>query len=144
MTMKKSMLKGLPQLNVQEDTICASCQYVKAHQLPYEDSEYRAKEPLELVHSDVFSPMKQPSISGFRYMITFINDFLRYIWVYFIKEKSEALSKFKEFKETVEKEVDQRICCLRTDNGGEYTSYEFSKYLQDYKICQQLTCPNMP
>ncbi|KAG6528974.1 hypothetical protein ZIOFF_011166 [Zingiber officinale] len=33
------------------------------------------KEPLELVHSDVFGPVKQPSIDGMRYMVTFIDDF---------------------------------------------------------------------
>ena len=127
--MKKSMLKGLPQLDVREDTISASCQYGKEHQLPYEDFKYRAKEPLDLVHSDVFGPIKQPSISSFWYMITSIDDFSRYVLVYFIKEKYEALSKFKEFKKTIEKEVDQKIRCLSTDNRGEYTSYEFSKYL---------------
>ena len=62
-------------------------------------------------------------------MITFINDYLRYVWVHFMKEKSKALSKFKEFKDTIEKEVNKMIKCLRTDNGGEYTLYEFSKYL---------------
>ncbi|KAI4353893.1 hypothetical protein L6164_002814 [Bauhinia variegata] len=65
---KKLMLKGLPQLDVRTDTICAGCQYGKAHQLPYEESKFKAKEPLELVHSDVFGPVKQPSISGMRYM----------------------------------------------------------------------------
>ena len=63
--MKKFMLKGLPQLDVREDTVCAGWQYGKAHQLLYKDSEYRTKEPLELVHSDIFGPLKQPSISGF-------------------------------------------------------------------------------
>ena len=47
--------------------------------MSYKDSTYRAKEPLELVHSNVFGPIKQPSICGFRYMITFINDFSRYV-----------------------------------------------------------------
>ena len=61
--MKKSMLKGLPQLEVRTETICAGCQYGKAHQLPYEDSKFKAKAPLELVHSDVFGQVKQPSIS---------------------------------------------------------------------------------
>ena len=28
---KKAMLKGLPQLDVQEDVICTRCQYGKAH-----------------------------------------------------------------------------------------------------------------
>ena len=82
--MKKSMLKGLPQLDVRTNTVCAGCQYGKAHQLPYEESKFKAKEPLELVHSDVFGPVKQPSISGMRYMVTFIDDFSRYVWVFFV------------------------------------------------------------
>ena len=49
--MNKSLVKGLPQLECREDTVYARCQYGKAHQLPYQDSKFRAKEPLELVHS---------------------------------------------------------------------------------------------
>ncbi|CAL9028014.1 unnamed protein product, partial [Prunus brigantina] len=142
--MKKSMLKGLPQLDVRTDTVCAGCQYGKAHQLPYEESKFKAKEPLELIHSDVFGPVKQPSISGMRYMVTFIDDFSRYVWVFFMKEKSDTFSKFKEFKEIVEGEVGKKIICLRTDNGGEYTSNEFCQYLRESRIRHQFTCANTP
>jgi len=141
---KKSMLKGLPQLDVRTNTVCAGCQYGKAHQLPYEESKFKAKKPLELIHSDVFGPVKQPSIGGMRYMVTFIDDFSRYVWTFFMKEKSEAFSKFKEFKEIVEGEVEQKIRCLRTDNGGEYSSREFSQYLRECQIRHQYTCANTP
>ncbi|KAL0325093.1 UNVERIFIED_CONTAM: Retrovirus-related Pol polyprotein from transposon RE2 [Sesamum radiatum] len=67
--MKKSMLKGLSKLEVRKDTVCAGSQYGKAHQLPYEESNFRAKEPLELIHSDVFGPVKQASIGGMKYMV---------------------------------------------------------------------------
>ena len=100
--MKKSMLKGLPQQEVKAETVCAGCQYDKAHQLPYEESKFRAKASLGLIHSDVFGLVKQPYISGMRYMETFIDEFSRYVWVFFMKEKSNTLSKFKEFRETVE------------------------------------------
>uniref|UniRef100_A0A2N9IT58 Integrase catalytic domain-containing protein n=1 Tax=Fagus sylvatica TaxID=28930 RepID=A0A2N9IT58_FAGSY len=141
---KKSMLKGLPQLDVRTDTVCAGCQYGKAHQLPYEESKFKAKEPLELVHSDVFGPVKQPSIGGMRYMVTFIDDFSRYVWVFFMKEKSDTFSKFKEFRESAEGEVGKKIGCLRTDNGGEYSSSEFSQYLRECRIRHQYTCANTP
>jgi hypothetical protein len=49
--MNKSLVKGLPQLECREDSVCAGCQYGKAHQLPYQESKFSAKEPLELVHS---------------------------------------------------------------------------------------------
>ncbi|KAE8736454.1 PLAC8 family protein [Hibiscus syriacus] len=117
---KKSMLKGLPQLDVRTDTVCAGCQYGKAHQLPYGESKFKAKEPLELVHFDV------------------------YVWVFFMKEKSDAFSKFKEFKDSAAGEVGKKICCLRTDNGGEYKSNEFSQYLRECRIRHQYTCANTP
>ncbi|KAH0758836.1 hypothetical protein KY290_022329 [Solanum tuberosum] len=46
-------------------------------QLPYGESKYQVNEPLELVHSDVFGPVKQSYISGYHYIVTFINDFSR-------------------------------------------------------------------
>uniref|UniRef100_A0A2N9HGS9 GAG-pre-integrase domain-containing protein n=1 Tax=Fagus sylvatica TaxID=28930 RepID=A0A2N9HGS9_FAGSY len=49
--------------------------HVSYHKL--KESKFRAKEPLELVHSDVFGRVKQPSIKGMRYMVTFIDDFSR-------------------------------------------------------------------
>lgn len=96
------------------------------------------------MHSDVFGPVKQPLISGMRYMVTFIDDLSRYVLVFFMKEKFEALTKFREFKEQVEGELLTKIQCLHTDNGGEYMSHEFSQYLQQFKIRHQLTCPNTP
>ncbi|KAE8730369.1 tir-nbs resistance protein [Hibiscus syriacus] len=131
---KKSMLKWLPQLDVRTDTVYAGCQYGKAHQLPYDESKFKAKKSLELIYSDVFGPVKQQSISGMWYMVTFIDDFSRYVWVFFIKEKSDTFSKFKEFRDSAEGEVGKEICCLRTNNGGEYRSNEFSQYLRECRI----------
>ena len=58
------MLKGLPQLDVRIDTVCVGCQYGKAHQFPYKESKFKVKEPLELIYSYVFGPVKEPSIGG--------------------------------------------------------------------------------
>ncbi|KAH0640168.1 hypothetical protein KY285_036754 [Solanum tuberosum] len=80
--MQQSKLKGLPKLEIIGDIICVGCQYGKAHQLPYEESKYQEKKQLELVHSDVFGPVNQSSISGYRYMVAFIDDFSWYIWIY--------------------------------------------------------------
>ena len=82
--MKKSMLNGLALLEVRSDTICASCEFGKAHQLPYGESKFKAKKPLELIQSNVFRQVKQASISDMKYMVTFIDDFSRYMWVYFM------------------------------------------------------------
>ena len=44
----------------------------------------------------------------------------------------------------VEGEIGEKICCLRSDNGGEYTSNEFDQYLHECGIRRQFTCANTP
>lgn len=75
-------------------------------------SKFKTKVPLELIHSDVFGPVKEPSINRMRYMVTFIDDIFRCIWIDSMKEKKEAIIKFKEFKEKVEKTIGLNIKCL--------------------------------
>ena len=52
-----------------------------------------------------------------------IDDYTRMTWVTFLKEKIEAFEKFKDFKALVENETNLKIKCLRSDRGGEFTSY---------------------
>ena len=70
--MQKQVVKGLPQIDIRKDIVCAGCQYGKTYQLPYKESEHRLKTPLDLIHSDVFGPVKQISIGGMRYMVTLL------------------------------------------------------------------------
>ncbi|XP_076909939.1 uncharacterized protein LOC143567386 [Bidens hawaiensis] len=122
---KNELVEGLPKFEVKKELVCAGCQFGKAHEQPYESSNYKAKEPLELIHSDVFGPVKQPSVD-------------------FMKEKSEVYEKFKLFKEEAERLMKCTVQRLRSDNGGEYLSFVFEKYLRENKIRRQLTCPNTP
>lgn len=63
------------------------------------------------------------------YLLTFIDDHSRKVFVYFLKKKSETFEKFVEFKNYVEKQTGNKVKAIRTDNGGEYIKDEFEKYL---------------
>jgi hypothetical protein len=80
----------------------------------------RANEILELVHSDVFGLVSVSSIGGSLYYVSFINDFSKKTWTYFLSKKSKVLDKFKEFKSLVENLTDNKIKVMRTDNCGEF------------------------
>ena len=99
---------------------------------------------LQLIHSYLMGPTKTPSYSGFQYAMIMEDDFSHFTWVYFLQQKSEAFSKFIQFKRQVEQEFDQNIKYLQTDNGGEYISEEFLIYYEKQGIQRQLTCPNTP
>ncbi|KAJ0601440.1 putative RNA-directed DNA polymerase [Helianthus annuus] len=77
--MKRNLINGLPSFEVNKEMVCAGCQFGKSHQLPFEPSSHKTKEPLEIVHSDVLGPIKQESNTGKRYMVTFIDDYSRYL-----------------------------------------------------------------
>ena len=116
-------------------------------------SSNRASRLLELIHTDVCGPMQVPSIGGNRYFVTFTDDFSRYTTVYFMKNKSEVFSMFKEYANLVENKTGCKIKKLnfwstvksvRSDNGGEYLSKAFHAFCVEKGISHQLTNPYTP
>ena len=74
------------------------------------------------------------SMSQAKYALTFIDDFSRYCWVYFLKHKSEVFDLFKVFKALVENQSGRRLKILKFDNGGDYVKFEFIQYCKDASI----------
>ena len=65
------------------------------------------------------------------FFISFIGDYNRRTWIYFLKSKTQVFSLFKEFKALVENQTSKKIKCVRTDNGGEFFSVEFEKLFKN-------------
>jgi hypothetical protein len=94
----------------------------------FASSDNKAKGCLEIMHSDVCGPMSPTSFSEYVYYVSFIDDFSRNTWIYFLKMKSEVFSKFKEFKSLVENLFEKKIKTLRSDNGGDFSSDDFKSF----------------
>jgi hypothetical protein len=61
-----------------------------------------------------------------------------------MKTKDEVLEKFKEYETMITNMTEKKIKILRSDNGGEYTSKEFSNYLKEKGIQHQFSVPRTP
>ena len=59
-------------------------------------------------------------------MLTIIGDFSRKVWAFFLKQKSNVFSTFKDWKTMIEKQIGRQVKCLRIDNGLEFCSDEFN------------------
>ena len=59
------------------------------------------------------------------YYVSFIDEFSRNTWIYFLRKKSKVFDRFKEFKALVEIQTEKIIKVLRMDNGGEFYENEF-------------------
>jgi hypothetical protein len=88
--------------------------------------------------------MEEESLGGSRYFVTFIDDASRKVWAYCLKSKDEVFGCFKMFHVMVERATGKKLKCLRSDNGGEYTSREFSAYCAEYGIRHEKTVPRTP
>lgn len=123
---------------------CETCARGKQHKGTYKRSETRSNEILELVHTDVMGKVKPKSAGQATYLLTFVDDHSRKVFVYFIKTKDEVYNKFMEFKTFIENQTGKRIKKVRSDNGGEYISGIFEKACRDSGIHHQKTVPDTP
>lgn len=141
---RDNSVKGLPKFkNVEID--CVSCIRGKQTRLPFpQKNEKSSKEVLGLIHTDLCGPMNTESMGGSLYFATFIDDYSRKVFVYFIRRKSQYLEKFKEFKNMVETQTGNKLKMIRSDNAAELVSYDFTKYLKDNGIRRQLTVEYTP
>ena len=98
----REIVTGLPQFNTDRQEVCRGCTLGKYTKASFPSSEHRASGILELIHSDVCGPMSTLSLSGHEYYVTFIDDYSRKTWIYFLKTKNEVFSRFQEFKALVE------------------------------------------
>ena len=83
--------------------------------------------------------MQTSSIGDCKYFLTFIDDYSRKTWVYFLKHKSDAFGYFQQFKELMENQIGHRIKILKTDKGGEYVSNEFLNFCKTHGIQKKIT-----
>jgi len=93
----KGMVEGMSNSSLHFD-FYENCVYGKQNRVSSPSSGKRVKQILELAHSDVFGLVKVPSLGKFVYYVSFIDDFSRNTWIYFLKKKFEVFYRFKEFK----------------------------------------------
>jgi transposase InsO family protein len=142
---RDKLVDGLPDIQQKIQGVCGACQAGKQHRAPFDEGQaWRVQRVLLLVHADVCGPMNMTSIIGAKYLLLFVDDFSRKMWVYFLRLKSDMFKEFQNFKELVENESGCHITSLRSDNGGEFYSKEFNNFFAKHGIKRQCTTPYAP
>nr|KYP56816.1 Retrovirus-related Pol polyprotein from transposon TNT 1-94 [Cajanus cajan] len=115
---------------------CESCKF--SH------SKHTSIEILQYVHSDLWDPSTVQSHGRSRYFVTFIDDYFRKVWVYFLKSKDEVFGRFKEWKTMVEKRTGKLVKTLITNNELEFCNALFDDYCKELGIVRHLTVRHTP
>lgn len=141
---RNGTVKGLDIQKSEGKLECDICCKGKMTQTPFPKHSERKTELLEIIHSDICGPMRVESNNKARYVMTLIDDSSRWCEVRFLKSKNEALENFKNFVTLIENQKGKRVKFLQSDNGGEYLSNEFDRYLTAHGISRRLTVPHTP
>jgi hypothetical protein len=131
---KREAVTEMPQITKPTNTLCKHCQQGKQTKTKFKSKEYPTTRPLEIVHTDLVGPTTKKGLKGEKYFMLLVDDYTRMTAVCFLGNKSEAFENFKVYKEMVENEMDSKIKCLRSNNGGEFTSKEFMDYCSRHGI----------
>lgn len=128
------MLEGLPEVIESDYLKRATCIKNKMHNLPFENNRTRARDILELVHTDLNGPHSTIGFNGEKYFLTFADDFSKLARVYTIKSKSDVYDCFVDYINLVENTSGKKVKKLRCDNGKEYLNSDIYKFVREKGI----------
>lgn len=140
----RQMVSGVLNIPNEHEGVCRGCALGNNSKHSFPSSDSISKGILDLVHLDVCRPMTVSSLGGYLYFTTFIDNFSRKTWIYFLKRKDEVLPKLKAFKAQVENLTNMKIKVLISDNGGEYTSKDFNNLCRNAGNKREFTVPYNP
>jgi transposase InsO family protein len=131
---KQGMVKGLLDIQFSEG-VCEGCILGKHLEEKFEKG--RQGEPhlsWILFTMIIMGSFPHLSINKARYVLTFIDDYSRYTWVYFLRQKSQVFENLKDFKALVETKTGKKIKILHTNDGGDYINKDVQNLCCEYGI----------
>ena len=141
----RQLVKGLPSVSFQKDKICDACQFGKQIKSSFKSKKMiSSKRPLELLHLDLFGPMRTASLGGKFYVFVIVDDFSRFTWVLFLTHKNEALQSFSNLCKRIQNEKGVSIISIRSDHGKEFENKEFENFCLQNGFDHNFSAPRTP
>jgi transposase InsO family protein len=83
---------------------------------------------------NLFGPIAYISIDSNKYSLIIIEDYSRFIWVFFLQDKSETQEVLKKFLRRAQNEFDAKVKKIRSDNGTEFKNTQVEDFLDEEGI----------
>ncbi|GJS25276.1 retrovirus-related pol polyprotein from transposon TNT 1-94 [Tanacetum coccineum] len=100
---------------------------------------------LELLHMDLLGPSAVRSYGGNRYTLVIVDDYSRYTWTIFLKNKTEAFDQFEIFSKKIQNQLGCTIVLIRTDHDREFDNeVQFGEFCNSNGITHNFSAPRTP
>jgi transposase InsO family protein len=143
--LKKDIVRGLKDVVFEKDKLCSACQARKQVANTHPTKAFMStSRPLELLHMDLFGPTTYSSAGGNLYCLVIVDDFSIYTWVFFLHDKSKAVSIFKKFAKKAQNEFYCKIKKIRSDNGNKFDDTNIHEYCDEIGINHEVSATYTP
>ncbi|GJS75740.1 retrovirus-related pol polyprotein from transposon TNT 1-94 [Tanacetum coccineum] len=141
----KELVRNLPKLKFDQH-FCDACKIGKqAHVSHKAKNIVSTTRCLELLHMDLFGPSAVRSYGGNRYTLVIVDDYSRYTWTRFLKDKTEAFDQFEIFSKKIQNQLGCTIVSIRTDHGREFDNeVQFGEFCNANGITHNFSAPRTP
>ncbi|KAI0992030.1 hypothetical protein K3495_g16156, partial [Podosphaera aphanis] len=127
--------------NKPEQFHCPACVLSKSTHEVGNSRVKRAENPFDIVHSDLSGKFSVESLGRKRYYISFIDDFTRYAWIYFIRSKDDTYDAIRQFVKRIQNQHGITIKKVFSDNGGEYIDRRVEQFFGNHGIDHEFSPP---
>ncbi|GJR84035.1 retrovirus-related pol polyprotein from transposon TNT 1-94 [Tanacetum coccineum] len=94
---------------------------------------------------DLFGPSVVRSYGGNRYTLVTVEDYSRYTWTRFLKDKIEAFDQFEILSRKIQNQLGCSIVSIRTDHGREFDNeVQFGEFCNANGITHNFSAPRTP
>ncbi|GKA61596.1 retrovirus-related pol polyprotein from transposon TNT 1-94 [Tanacetum coccineum] len=141
----KELVRNLPKLKFDQH-FCDACKIGKqAHASHKAKNIVSTTRCLELLHIDLFGPSTVRSYGGNRYTLVIVDDYSRYTWTRFLKNKTEAFDQFEIFSKKIQNQLGCTIVSIRTDHDREFDNeMQFGEFCNANGITRNFSAPRTP
>ncbi len=137
----QNVVEGM-NISTYDEIECKVCTEGKMCQFRNRSPDERATAPLDFVHCDLAGPIDPVARDGFKYTLSFVDDYSGTIMIYFLKCKSDAPEALQQF--LADTAPFGRVKRIRSDNGTEFTSQKFKSILRENRIRHETSAPYSP
>ncbi|GJW44910.1 putative ribonuclease H-like domain-containing protein [Tanacetum coccineum] len=127
---KGNLVRGLPSKTFKLDHSCLACRKGKQHRASCKKIEERTiREPLELLHMDLFGPVSVESVNKKKYCLVVTDDCSKFSWVFFLAYKDETYDMLHDLIVGLENKLRHKVKTIRCDHGTEFKNQLMNEFL---------------
>ncbi|KAI3715526.1 hypothetical protein L6452_22511 [Arctium lappa] len=142
---RQGLVKGLPKLRFEKDSLCSACEMGKMKRSSFKSkSESSISSALELLYMDLCGPMRTTSINGKKYVLVMIDDYSRYTWLEFLRNKSDAPELIIAFIKRIQVRLQLPVRTIHSDNDTEFKNDTLQSYLTSVGISHNFSAAYAP